>query len=193
VRAALSDELAVRGVEAMHDELRAHDPVAAARIARRDAVRIARALEVLRLTGRPLSEWQGTHGFADRPYDVLVLVLCPAPDALELRIARRCAAMWEGGLLAETEAVLAAGFAPELRPLQAIGYREAQAYLRGELDRAQAVERMRIATRQYAKRQRTWFRSLPDATWLDGHEPRDTVLLRSDAFLHRGADAAHLS
>ena len=193
VRAALAGELAVRGVAALHEELHAHDPEAAARIAARDAVRIVRALEVLRLTGRPLSEWQRAHAFADRPYDVLVQVLCPSPDELERRIARRCAAMWEGGLLAETEAVLAAGFAPELRPLQAIGYREAQAHLRGTLDRDQAVERMRLATRQYAKRQRTWFRALAGASWLDGREPRDAVLRRSDAFLCRGADAAHLS
>jgi len=193
VRAALAGELAVRGVGALHDELRALDPEAAARIAARDAVRICRALEVQRLTGRPLSEWQRAHGFADRPYDVLVQVLCPSPDQLELRIALRCEAMWEGGLLAETEAVLAAGFSPELRPLQAIGYREAQAYLRGALDRGQAVERMRIATRQYAKRQRTWFRALAGATWIDGREPLASILRRSDAFLRRGADAAHVS
>lgn len=193
VRAALADELAVRGVAALHEELRVHDPEAAARIAPRDAVRIGRALEVLRLTGRPLSAWQRSHGFGDRPYDVLVQVLCPPSDELELRIARRCVAMWEGGLLEETEAVLAAGFSPALRPLQAIGYREAQAYLGGTLDREQAIERMRIATRQYAKRQRTWFRALAGTTWLDGREPVATIVRRSDAFLRRGPDAAHLS
>jgi tRNA dimethylallyltransferase len=193
VRATLAGELAVRGVAALHAELAQHDPEAAARIAPRDAVRIVRALEVQRLTGRPLSDWQRAHAFADRPYDLLTFVLCPSPQELERRIAERCAAMWAGGLVAETESVLAAGFSGELRPLQAIGYREAQAYLRGELDRAGALERMRLATRQYAKRQRTWFRALDRATWLDGGEPRDVVLARSRDFLQRGADAAHVS
>jgi len=193
IRAVLAAELAVRGVAALHDELRAHDPAAAARIAPRDAVRITRALEVQRLTGRPLSEWQQAHAFTDRPYDVLVLVLCPPAEELEARIARRAAAMWDGGLIAETEAVLAAGFAPTLRPLQAIGYREAQQFLRGELDRAAALEQIRLATRQYAKRQRTWFRALPDATWLDGSESVESIVQRVDVFLERGADAAHLS
>jgi len=191
VRATLADELAVRGVETLHAELAQHDPEAAARIAPRDAVRIVRALEVQRLTGRPLSDWQRAHAFADRPYDVLTVVLCPPPEELERRIAERCASMWSRGLVAETEAVLAAGFSGELRPLQAIGYREAQAHLRGEIDRATAIERMRLATRQYAKRQRTWFRALEGATWLDGGEPPTAVLARSRDFLRRGADAAH--
>lgn len=193
VRAKLARELTARGVAALHAELRASDPGAAERIAPRDAARICRALEVLRLTGRTLSAWQQAHAFADRPYDVLTLVLCPPTPELEERIARRSTAMWDGGLIAETEAVLAAGFAPELRPLQAIGYREALRFLRGELERAGALEQMRLATRQYAKRQRTWFRALADAVWLDGHEPPAAILERSESFLTRGPDAAHLS
>jgi tRNA dimethylallyltransferase len=193
VRAELARELAVHGSATLHAELARHDADAAARIAPRDAVRIARALEVLRITGRPLSVWQEEHAFADRPWDVLVLVLCPPADELEARIARRARQMWDAGLVAETEAVLAAGFAPDLKPLQAIGYREAQEHLRGALDREQAIERMRIATRQYAKRQRTWFRALPDATWLDGRETHDDVLRRIEPFIDRGAHAAHVS
>lgn len=193
VRAALAREIAVHGAAALHAELARHDPAAAARIAPRDALRIGRALEVLRITGRPLSAWQEEHAFADRPWNVLVLVLCPPAAELEARIARRARLMWEQGLVAETEAVLAAGFAPDLKPLQAIGYREAQQHLRGALGRDEAVERMRVATRQYAKRQRTWFRALPDATWLDGHESHDDILGRIDHHLDRGAHAAHVS
>lgn len=193
IRAELARELAVHGVAALHAELVRHDPEAAARIAPRDAVRIGRALEVVRITGRPLSAWQQEHRFGDRPWDVLVLVLCPPPADLETRIARRARQMWDAGLVAETEAVLAAGFAPELKPLQAIGYREAQEHLRGALDREQAIERMRVATRQYAKRQRTWFRALPGAQWLDGHEPHDDVLRRIAGHLDRGSHAAHVS
>ncbi|MBY0279909.1 tRNA (adenosine(37)-N6)-dimethylallyltransferase MiaA [Candidatus Binatia bacterium] len=193
IRAEMARELAVHGVAALHAELTRHDPEAAARIAPRDAVRIGRALEVVRITGRTLSAWQQEHRFADRPWDVLVLVLCPPAVDLETRIARRARQMWDAGLVAETEAVLAAGFAPELKPLQAIGYREAQEHLRGVLDRDQAIERMRIATRQYAKRQRTWFRALQGAQWLDGHEPHDELLRRIERHLDRGAHAAHVS
>ena len=193
VRSALAGELAARGAAALYEELRGHDPAAAARIAPRDTVRIRRALEVLRLTGRPLSAWQQAHAFADRPYEVLTLVLCPPPGVLEARIARRAEAMWDGGLVAETEAVLAAGFAPQLRPLQAIGYREVQRFLRGELDRASALEQMRLATRQYAKRQRTWFRALDDTVWLDGSEGLPSLVASVRTFLGRGEHAAHLS
>lgn len=193
VRAALARELALHGVAALHAELARHDPGAAARIAPRDAVRISRALEVLRITGRPLSAWQEEHAFADRPWDVLFLVLCPPADELEVRIARRSRQMWDDGLVAETESVLAAGFAPDLKPLQAIGYREAQEHLRGALDREQAIERVRVATRQYAKRQRTWFRARPDTEWLEGNERLDDLLRRIDHHLDRGAHAAHVS
>jgi tRNA dimethylallyltransferase len=193
VRAALARELAAHGVAALHAELVRQDPDAASRIAPRDAVRISRALEVLRITGRPLSAWQQEHAFADRPWDVLVLVLSPPANELEARIARRSRQMWDEGLVAETEAVLSAGFAPDLKPLQAIGYREAQEHLRGALDREQAIERMRVATRRYAKRQRTWFRALRDAEWLEGHERLDDLLRRIDHHLDRGAHAAHVS
>jgi tRNA dimethylallyltransferase len=193
VRAEIARELAVRGVAALHAELCAGDPQSASRIAPRDAVRVARALEVLRVTGQPLSAWQAAHAFGDRPYELLRLVLSPPAEELERRIALRASRMWDGGLLEETEGVLAAGFAPDSAPLQAIGYREAQAHLRGELDRATAIERMRVATRQYAKRQRTWFRALDGARWLDGGEPADAVLRDVQHFLDRGGDAAHVS
>jgi len=192
VRAALARELAVRGVAALHGELARCDAGAAARIAPRDAVRIVRALEVLRSTGRPLSEWQQAHAFEDRPWEVQILVLCPPAMELDERIALRTRQMWEDGLVAETEAVLAAGFAPGLKPLQAIGYREAQEYLRGVLGREEAIERIRIATRQYAKRQRTWFRALRGAAWLEGREPLDEALARIDQDTDRGTDAAHV-
>jgi len=192
LRAELARELAVHGVERLRAELRAADPRAAERIALRDAVRLLRALEVLRLTGRPLSDWQEEHAFADRPYELLTFVLAPPPAELEARIARRAATMWEQGLVEETEAVLAAGFPGELRPLQAIGYREVLRFLRGEIARAQAIEDMRLATRQYAKRQRTWFRGLADAVALDGTEPAAAVADRAQRFLAGEADAAHV-
>ncbi|MDG2303805.1 MAG: tRNA (adenosine(37)-N6)-dimethylallyltransferase MiaA [Candidatus Binatia bacterium] len=186
MRAELACERAERGLEALHRELSVVDPAAAKRIAPRDAVRIIRALEVARLTGRPLSEWQRDHAFADRPYEVLVLVLSPESAALDDRIVLRTDKMWKDGLLEETRGILEAGFDGRLQPLQAIGYREAQAVLRGEMEVPAAIERIRIDTRRYAKRQRTWFRRLEGAEWLDGSESSGTVTDRAARFLERG-------
>jgi tRNA dimethylallyltransferase len=193
IRAALHAAIAERGTEALHDELRTADPGAAARIAPRDVPRIVRALEVVRASGRPLSDWQREHRFADRPYDVSTLVLSPPAADLERRIEARTRAMWAGGLVEETEAILAAGFDPELPALRSIGYGEAQLYLQGALDRDAAIAATVLATRRYAKRQRTWFRGLADAVWLDGGESAAALCARASAFLSGDPDAAHVS
>jgi tRNA dimethylallyltransferase len=185
VRAELDRELARRGAAAMHEELARLDPRAAARIAPRDAARIRRALEVHRVSGRAISEWQEGHGFSDRPYRVLPFVLSPPAAALERRIAERSRAMWRDGLVEETRSVLAAGFAPTCKPLCAIGYREAQAHLRGALAPDEAIAAIALATRRYAKRQRTWFRRLDGARWLTGAEPPETVLADAEGVLAR--------
>jgi tRNA dimethylallyltransferase len=182
VRAVLDKERNEQGLAALYAELARVDPGAAARIAPRDAVRILRALEVFRLTGRALSEWQ-RESRAEPRYDVLVFVLSPEPAALDRRIADRALRMWEGGLIEETRQVLAAGFCGDLPPLQAIGYREAQLYLEGVLDREAAVEAMVLATRRYAKRQRTWFRGLHGAIWLEGREPIGALRSLAERFL----------
>lgn len=187
VRAQIARERQERGRGALHAELRRVDPAAAQRIAPADAVRITRALEVVRLTGRPLSAWQEEHRFLDRPYELLVLVVSPPPPTLDARIAARTRAMFDEGLLDETRDVLEAGFDGGLSPLQAIGYREAQLVLAGEMSTEEAIERVRIDTRRYAKRQRTWFRRLEGAAWLDGTEPFSSVRDRVDAFLPRGS------
>jgi tRNA dimethylallyltransferase len=183
LRRELDRALARDGAPALHAELARLDPRAAARIAPRDAARIRRALEVCRLTGRSISEWQEGHGFADRPYDVRCWLLAPEVSELDRRIAERAASMWREGLVAETEAVLAAGFAPTLPPLQAIGYREAQAHLRGELSAEHAIAAIALATRQYAKRQRTWFRRLDDARAIADPDDREAVLAEAISFL----------
>jgi tRNA dimethylallyltransferase len=187
LRRELDAELARRGAAALHGELLRLDPRAAARIAPRDAARIRRGLEVVRLTGRPISEWQERHGFRDRPYEVLVFVLSPPVADLDRRIAERAAAMWRGGLVDETRAVLEAGFPGTCKPLAAIGYREAQAHLRGALGSEEAIAAIVLATRRYAKRQRTWFRRLDGARRLAGGEPLEEVLVPAQRFLAGGS------
>jgi len=194
LRSELRSAAERRGASALHDDLRGVDPELAARLAPRDLPRVVRALEVARLTGRPLSAWQEEHRFGDRPYDVLAIVLSPPLATLEARIAARARAMWERGLVEETVALLAAGFSPDLAPLKSIGYGQAQAHLRGELDRAASVEATILATRRYAKRQRTWFRSLPGALWIDAAAPHAETRSRVERFLAgEDRDAAHVS
>lgn len=163
LRAALREQLATSGPDALRAELETVDPAAAERIAAADHMRLLRALEVYRQTGRSLSQWQDEHRFRDRPWELAVVDVCPPADLLAERIAQRAARMWEEGLLDETRAVLAAGFDGSLPALQAIGYREAQAHLRGEITSQAAIEAIALASRRYAKRQRTWFRRYPAA------------------------------
>ncbi|MBU6282893.1 tRNA (adenosine(37)-N6)-dimethylallyltransferase MiaA, partial [bacterium] len=175
-RAARADASALRA------ELESGDPEAARRIAPADHARLVRAIEVLRLTGRPLSAWQAEHRAAEPPFEPVVAVLSPPVAELDRRIAERTAAMFAGGILEETHAALAAGASPDGAALGSIGYREAGLVLAGRLGLDEAVAAATLATRRYAKRQRTWFRGLAGACWLDPE--------RADAeFERRAAEA----
>ena len=173
-RAAIAAEADARGWPALHAELAQVDPAAAARIHATDAQRIQRALEVYRLSGRPISEWQRTARSERLPLKVLKLALSPPQRALlHERIERRFDAMLDAGFLDEVHALRAR---PELvshsRPLdlpalRAVGYRQAWEYLDGDCDAATFRARAIAATRQLAKRQFTWLRGELDARWFD--------------------------
>jgi len=138
----------------------ARDPAIAARLRAPDPQRVVRALAVLHATGRSLASFQDapqTPLLAGR--DIERLVLDPDRQVLRERIAQRFAAMLGQGAAAEVEALLARGLDPSLPVMKAIGVREIGEWLAGRLDRDEMVERAVIATRQYAKRQRTWFRN----------------------------------
>lgn len=183
LRGALLRVIDDGGAGKLRAELEAGDPEAALRIAPRDHARLVRAVEVLRLTGRPLSAWQAEHRASEPPFDLDVLVLSPPPEDLERRIAARTAAMFAGGLLDETRAALDAGVSPASAALRSIGYREAQLVLAGRLGLDEAVAATTLATRRYAKRQRTWFRGLADARWLDPADPAADLRHRAAATL----------
>ncbi len=143
------------------------DPGAAGRLAPADTTRVARALEVVRSTGRPLADWQrdktGGIGNAVR---LTATILLPDRDWLLDRCDMRLAWMFDHGAIAEVEALLARTDLPPLAPvLRAIGVPEIAAMLNGEIGRDEALTRARLATRQYAKRQFTWFRNQPPAMW----------------------------
>jgi len=151
--------------------LRALDPALAARLHPRNRVRWVRALEIAQLRGEGASHLQTLHGFEDRPFEIAWLGLELPRDALWLRLRERVDRMFEAGWIEEVRGLHAAGFGPRLRPLQAIGYREIGWLLAGRIDEREARERTYLATRRFAKRQRTWFRSEPGMVWADPRQP----------------------
>lgn len=168
LRADLADEAGRLGWPALHARLAALDPPAALRIRPNDAQRIQRALEVIELSGRALSEQQG--GVRERlPWRVLKLALVPAVRGeLHERIARRFDAMLADGFLDEARRLRAnAHFDAELPAMRAVGYRQAWPFLDGAIDARTFRDHAIFATRQLAKRQFTWLRSEVDARGFD--------------------------
>jgi tRNA dimethylallyltransferase len=147
--------------------LQASDPERAARLHSADANRIARALEVVRSTGNSLSYWQERHqGGLAGEIGLHPLILLPTREWLYERCDRRFAAMMEAGAIAEAAALLARDLSQNLPVMRAIGVPEIAALLRGEISRDEAIERGQLATRNYAKRQYTWFRRQFPPQWL---------------------------
>lgn len=169
LRAQISAEAAEIGWPQLHARLTGQDPVAATRIGPNDAQRIQRALEVIALTGRPLSELQGSQSREPFPWRVLKLALLPSDRApLHARISERFDAMLAAGFLDEVRALKARGdLHADLPAIRAVGYRQAWQHLDGAFDAAELRDRGIFATRQLAKRQITWLRSELDARTLD--------------------------
>ena len=148
--------------------LAARDPVMAQRINEPDRQRVVRALAVLEATGKSLAHWQdaGQSGLLEG-FELERIVLNPDRDVLRARIAERFEKMLDLGAVEEVEALSAYDLDPTLPVAKAIGVREIADWRAGNIGREEAVERAVIATRQYAKRQRTWFRNrMGDWTWL---------------------------
>ena len=153
-------------VAAAHAALAREDPDAAARLAPADTTRVARALEVVRSTGRTLKSWQARkEGGIGNRITLSPMILLPPRDWLIDRCDRRFALMIEQGAVAEVEALLARNLDPALPVMRAIGVPEIAAYIKGDSDVDSCIERGRIATRQYAKRQYTWFANQSPAGW----------------------------
>jgi len=168
VRAELAAEAVALGWQAMHRKLADVDPVAAGRIHPNDPQRIARALEVYRLTGVSLTQWLA-QTTPSMPYQPLLLGLVPADrSVLHKRIAYRFEQMLEQGLVEEVARLYARGDLDIDKPaIRAVGYRQVWQYLSGELDAGQMREKGIAATRQLAKRQLTWLRSMPNVNKID--------------------------
>lgn len=168
LRARLRTEAAAHGVAALHQRLATVDPASAARLHPNDYKRIERALEVHELSGVPLSVQLGQ--WAQQPSLAAdVFVLTWPRDELDRRINTRVERMFDMGLLEEVERILGSGgFGPQSG--EAVGYREAAAVLAGTMERKTAVQLVQQRTRQFARKQLTWFRSMTAARWVEARE-----------------------
>jgi tRNA dimethylallyltransferase len=161
----------------MHRALRRLDPLASRRIHPNDRNKTMRALEVCVLARRPMTHLLARQ--ADDPlagYAALKIVLNPARDALHRKLDERSELIFSGGLIKETRALIASGVTACAKPFESIGYKQALAFIRGEMTREQAIEEMKRDTRRYAKRQMTWLRREPDAVWVSGFGTDETVI-----------------
>jgi tRNA dimethylallyltransferase len=166
VRARWRAELDTRGPSALHLLLQQRDPEAAKAIRPSDGQRIVRALEIFEASGVPISQWQKRPGtpLVDKATAKL-LVIEPERAVLAQRIAARCHTMMDLGALYEARAIGVLNIEPAMPALKAIGVRELLMADSGEKSLEEAIERSIIATRQYAKRQSTWFRNQFDESW----------------------------
>ena len=162
LRREIDEQARARGWPALHAELAILDPQAAARLQPGDAQRIQRALEIVRLTGRPLADSYAAKTDVTPPFRLIPLALLPSDRAaLHERIARRFEQMLASGLVEEVEALRGRyRLSLELPSMRAVGYRQVWAYLEGEMDFAAMRMKGIVATRQLAKRQMTWLRAM---------------------------------
>ena len=188
LRAALSARWDAEGGEALLEELRSFDPERAAKLHPSDKRRIVRAIEIYRLTGETISAHDARTRALPPRYEGLRIHLNYRSRAeLYARIDARVDAMAENGLFEEVAALLDGGVPPDCTAMQAIGYKEAAAALRGELSRAAAIELIKQSSRRYAKRQLTWFSRTKDALEIlwDGAPDFEEALRVSTEFLAR--------
>lgn len=160
----------------LHRLLRRIDSTTAARIHPNDANKLTRAIEISLSAGQPASRLFQRGRAPLEGYRTLKLVLSPPRPALHEAIARRTQTMWAGGLLDEVRHLLDSGVPRTAKPFESLGYKEALASIEGRMTPRQAMERTTIETRQYAKRQLTWFRREPDVVWIEGFGQDSAVL-----------------
>ncbi|SEA24817.1 tRNA dimethylallyltransferase [Eubacterium aggregans] len=167
VRQLLEDRAQEHGPEGLYRELMAVDPDTAAGMHPNNVKRVIRALEIYRVTGRTKSEWDAEARSIPATYDYVMTGIHWERGELYDRINERVDQMFAQGLLEEVQALLDAGYGPELTSLKAIGYKELFPYLRGEQDLEETIRILKRDTRHFAKRQLTWFRKDARIKWFD--------------------------
>ena len=166
IRRSLEDLADAHGPPYLHTQLAACDPQAAAGIHVNDRFRIIRALETYQATGRPISDHQRQHRFAQPRFATAKVGLIMPREDIYARIDRRVDQMVAEGLLEEVRSLLARGYGAELKSMQSIGYRHMADHLIKGVDWAETLRLLKRDTRRYAKRQLTWFRADPEMVWI---------------------------
>ena len=178
VRAGLKELRNARGRDGLYAELLRTDPETAAKLHPNDESKVMRALEVYRLSGRPISMIQEEHRFQERPFSALLIGLQRTTDELYRRIDERINWQLTHGMVEETRSLLEQGYGRELASMKGLGYRQVGAFLANEYDYAEMVRQFKRDTRRFAKRQMTWFRKEPGIVWLsieEGEIPEQTA------------------
>lgn len=183
LRAELEEELAVKGREALFERLQMLDPATAAVIDALNPRRLLRALEIVITTGRSKVELEGSN---PPPYNILQIGLMRPREELYERIDQRVVQMVEDGLVAETQRLMDAGYAPILPAMTSLGYREMSAYLRGEMSLVAAIERVQLETHRFVRHQMTSLRKMTEVEWFDLGEGQSELAIfeRVERFLH---------
>lgn len=186
LRKSLEEEMAKYGLEALHDRLREKDPQYASTVTKSDKQKIIRALEIITLTGKKVSRLSWKHRVRPLTYDFRCWFLHRPKEELYRRIDKRCERMLEGGFLDEVKRLEMMGLRDNPSAVQAIGYRQALDYLSTQQtpeDYLRFKDAFKQASRNYAKRQMTWFKKEPNFRWLDlnAHDLEVAIdMIRSD-------------
>ena len=190
VRADLKKLRDERGRDGLYAELMCVDPETAARLHPNDESKVMRALEVYRLSGRPLSTVQAEHRFQETPFSTLLIGLERKKETLYRRIEERIDWQLTHGMVEETRSLLDRGYGRELGSMKGLGYRQVGSYLASECDYTEMVRLFKRDTRRFAKRQMTWFRSEAGVEWLsiEDDEPyertAERVIARIEQFVN---------
>jgi tRNA dimethylallyltransferase len=183
IRSRLQAEAQGREREHIYRRLQEVDPATAARLHPHDTYRIIRALEVYERTGRPISALRQRHLFQEEPYHTMKIGLKLEREDLYRRIDERVDEMIRKGLREEVGHLLEMGYAPFIKAMQALGYKQMTAHLQGEYDLAEATRRIKRDTKRYAKRQITWFKADTKTHWVSYPHDREAVVRMTEGFL----------
>ena len=180
IREHLKREADEHGTEILYQRLMQSDPITAHKLHPNDTYRILRALETFQATGKPISEYQNTHAFAEPFYEALKIGLNMERALLYERINERVDAMLAAGFVDEVKRLLDAGYTNDLKSMQSIGYRHIVDYLEGRLTLEECVRTLKRDHRRYAKRQLTWFGADDEIIWKQPNQIDDIKALVSE-------------
>lgn len=186
VREKIREEAKEKGEAFVYQRLKRVDPKTAYQLHPRDLFRTIRALEVFDSTGVPISFFREQHRFGEKPYLTLKIGLDMDRKALYQRIEERVDRMIRRGLLEEVKTLIEMGYGSELKSMQSLGYKQMVQFLSKKIGWSEAIYQMKRNTRQYAKRQWTWFKADPEIHWHDVSIDRERMFQEIQSFLGRG-------